>query len=924
MKQTQKSIIVILGFLLYLGMVSHVNAQTTWYFGNGAGIKFPGGSAAPIATPTTSAMNTGEGSSVLVDQSNNVIMYTDGITVWNGSHQPQGAPTYTLSGHSSATQSALIVPIPATSGTQAFIFTVNAAETAYGNATRATDQVYGLRVSLATITGAAPNYSITITPANMNQRITPANELMSERLSVTEDGKGGYWVLTHGVGAFYPLSGVQTGLITGNNSAQPGESTFYAYHVTCATTTIPLLDVTEVSSTFASPGFTPHRSWDHPFNNLDLGNLSQTIGTAQAQINSQGQLKFSLDGKKVACTLPWTGNIQGSTGWLVSPVCQLFDFNLTTGVVGGTNKVEFNLGFINADNSTKDGSAAGLEFSPDGNYLYITSTLGSGRLALANNGTTATSMTSRIYRYPISTWVPGVKQLVRALPASNIAGFAYLQLGPDGRIYVARPNTNYLDVIANPNHTSVASCGYQTIPTAGTPTLPANSGCTSGLPASVLVNKNTYVPNIVTASSYCAGSPISVTGSYTGETPSYTYWEIAECNSSGVITPGGYTWGQWFPGVPGAFTFPNSASLPCNKYYQIKLAFSNACHEGWVATSKIIFVACYPTPVITSSSPNPVCYGSTITLCVNYSPSSAGIYWWNDIYSGPIYPNGPSCTGTKPLQDLMYHVRVTVNGCAAVANYQVIMEKNSPDFSLAGNLPSTSSPYYTITATPLISPPSYVGVYWEVSEIDQVTGNVIPGTTVVNPDCWWTPVSVNNFLGYNYTISGAGGYNSTNNTGTAFNGPANGCINPNAGRFQAGRKYKVTRGTWTATCPWQQVSATIRMCGNCRSADGSPFIVEKTEVSTVNTTQMGKSFAAAPAYEVSIHSNPSNGLFVLNLPGEEEKNVLVYDINGRVVFKKDKTTDTAMNIDITHEAPGIYLVKVIAGEQVITKKVIVQ
>jgi hypothetical protein len=180
----------------------NAKAQSTWYFGDHAGIKFTGGVA---ANAIGSGMSTGEGCAGLVDANNNVMMYTDGDTIWNGAHQKQNSLNAgnLLKGNSSSTQTALIVPIPSATilagpVTKAFIFTVAQAEKAYGNDDNTNRG--GLRVTLVSITGTAPATIVTIAATDYNIRLTPGSSLMGEKLTVTPDGVGGYWVLTHGVG----------------------------------------------------------------------------------------------------------------------------------------------------------------------------------------------------------------------------------------------------------------------------------------------------------------------------------------------------------------------------------------------------------------------------------------------------------------------------------------------------------------------------------------------------------------------------------------------------------------------------------------------------------------------------------------------------------------------------------------------------
>ncbi len=93
-----------------------------WIFGINAGLNFNNNIPAPIPN---SAMNTGEGCSSISDKHGNLILYTDGLQVWNASHHLIINGSNLKGGHSS-TQSALIVPQP-DSDSIFYIFTVEEA-----------------------------------------------------------------------------------------------------------------------------------------------------------------------------------------------------------------------------------------------------------------------------------------------------------------------------------------------------------------------------------------------------------------------------------------------------------------------------------------------------------------------------------------------------------------------------------------------------------------------------------------------------------------------------------------------------------------------------------------------------------------------------------------------------------------------------
>lgn len=88
------------------------NAQgetSNWYFGNQAGLQFNNdGSVTPLVD---GRLNTFEGCATISDPFGNLILYTDGITVYDGNHNIIENGTG-LFGDPSSTQSAIIVPKP--------------------------------------------------------------------------------------------------------------------------------------------------------------------------------------------------------------------------------------------------------------------------------------------------------------------------------------------------------------------------------------------------------------------------------------------------------------------------------------------------------------------------------------------------------------------------------------------------------------------------------------------------------------------------------------------------------------------------------------------------------------------------------------------------------------------------------------------
>lgn len=97
--------------IIFIYLLNNVLAQketANWYFGQNAGLDFNSG--APVSI-NGGQIFTNEGCSSISDASGNLIMYTDGINIWDKNHtiMPNGNG---LLGDPSSAESSIIVPKP--------------------------------------------------------------------------------------------------------------------------------------------------------------------------------------------------------------------------------------------------------------------------------------------------------------------------------------------------------------------------------------------------------------------------------------------------------------------------------------------------------------------------------------------------------------------------------------------------------------------------------------------------------------------------------------------------------------------------------------------------------------------------------------------------------------------------------------------
>jgi len=310
------------------------------------------------------------------------------------------------------------------------------------------------------------------------------------------------------------------------------------------------------------------------------------VVNGQQQFNGQGQLKFSKDGLKVASVIPWYRNANN----VFRPICELYTFNKTTGLL--SNRFELDLGFNQGTPvaSEKDGPAYGVEFSENGNVLYV-----SGSFASTGIG----SLRSRLYQYNLlnSTKykVSETGVIDPANPESHIS-FSQLLRGPDDKIYITRTGVgpNKMDVISNPNVIG-SGCNFisQGLTVGGTVSV--------GLPTVTVFGQNPVSTPVITAPNFvCKGTVPTFNLSFTGATPASYYWIIYGSNAAGQpIDAAGNVQrfpeesyykvisssiGQFTPGVPPATITATGADVnSCGRYYSAMLTMKNNCNDYFFA-----------------------------------------------------------------------------------------------------------------------------------------------------------------------------------------------------------------------------------------------------------------------------------------------------------------------------------------------------
>lgn len=225
--------------------------------------------------------------------------------------------------------------------------------------------------------------------------------------------------------------------------------------------------------------------------------------------NVIGQMKLSPSGNKLA------------VAHCYEQVLQLFDFDSNTGVISNPITLYQN------PSISSDNRVYGIEFSPNGEVLYVSKVFEASILQF--NLTASNIPTSMFY------------------VASNYTGdFGSLQLGPDGKIYIAKGLSPDLSVISNPNNLG-AACNFQY----NGVSLGGRSSM-GGLPT--FSQSYFYNPSI-NLSSNCEGQSSSFSFS-TNQTVLSSTWNFGDGNISTALNP------SHIYANPGNYTVSVTVSTP--------------------------------------------------------------------------------------------------------------------------------------------------------------------------------------------------------------------------------------------------------------------------------------------------------------------------------------------------------------------------
>ena len=488
-------------FLLLPLIFFSINLQSqaeasNWHFGYGAGLTFNLGDG--TVTPNNDAqftMNTNEGCSSISDFNGNLLFYTDGRNVWDRNHNVMPNADYNsnpdngLLGDPSSTSSGIIVPKPGNPN-QYYIFAVD--EPHHQNAFAFPNQ------------GPADEFGNPIFDYDSGGSIPGADDGFNNGLTYSlvdlelNSGNGDV------VGTEKNIE-----LITYDQSDQ-GES---SYKCSEKITAIEHADgqsywvLTQFVNKFYA--FRVDETGVNP--NPIVTTIEPLISFQGYRRNGIGYMKASPNGEKIAVAHRQNGDESGGFSFNTGSVW-LYDFDSATGELS------------NAINAYPNFGPYGVEFSPDSSKLYVTGD-------------------SSVIQFDLDA-----QDLVPFVVYNGFDFIGAIQLGPDGKIYVANSEDYFsLDVINSPN-LNADDCDYVPYEIA----LASNTYASIGLPPFI----QSFFLASITAQNFCAGNETTFSvnsnqtfdnidwdfgdgiGTSNSENPSYVYVNPGEYTISATITAG--------------------------------------------------------------------------------------------------------------------------------------------------------------------------------------------------------------------------------------------------------------------------------------------------------------------------------------------------------------------------------------------------
>jgi hypothetical protein len=329
-----------------------------------------------------------------------------------------------------------------------------------------------------------------------------------------------------------------------------------------------------------------------------------TVG--EDTVAHRGQLKFSPNGRKIAIPIDYAGTVRKLA---------VHDFDNSTGTVSSNS-------LVTTGNFTQ--YAYGVEFSPDGTKIYM------------SNATSSTPLLLHLAQWDLCA---GTQQAINSscvkIYTSSTTALASLQIGIDGKIYLAVGSSSFVGVINSPNNYG-SNCSFSL----------------NGISIAPSVN-NWGLQNFVVEPAYPPPSPFAYTINCGDVSFAAFNSTNPACATSLSITSCSWNFGDnstsssLFPvhsySAPGSYSCLLTLNYPCSTATMQQIVNVTAVAPTFSVSGKTDFCKGESTTLTTSPAFNYswTGVGSGTTAVIN--PTSSGIYT-------VTATNGNTCATTKTIQ----------------------------------------------------------------------------------------------------------------------------------------------------------------------------------------------------------------------------------------------------------------------------------
>ena len=386
---------------------------------------------------------------------------------------------------------------------------------------------------------------------------------------------------------------------------------------------------------------------------VNLTPVISSVGIYHGWQNWAGDLKVSPNGKKLGVVIP-------------TVVTQILDFDPSSGLV--SNPLSLGPG---------SDKAYGCEFSPDGTKFYTSHQNGiwQWNLCAGSNAAILASVDSIID--------------VQAQLGNTLIG--ELQLGPDGKIYVARQGfTNALGVINNPN-TNAAFCNYVASGISVAPNAPFwGLPNFSGTLFRQLPVPFTFTTNCQTASFNTNNGSSASGGCSNILMPNQSFlWNFGDPSSGAANTS--------------TLSNPDHTFTSAGTYSVQLIIIASACYADTLKQT----ITVQPAITLSVSSTPASCYSAGSATVIAMGSSGPYYYLWS---------SGETTSIAHNLNPGMYSINVNQSGnCSVSTSVSISLQNTLNGTVTALSIPCANGGFTGGAAVLLSGAPSPFTYYWSGS-----------------------------------------------------------------------------------------------------------------------------------------------------------------------------------------------------------------